>query len=54
MSIAYMENTNRTITDADREAAKRLRDLWSTFKKTNKLSQEKAAARIDMTQAAFS
>lgn len=50
-----MAGRQRTITDADRRAAAKVRDLWAEYQKRNPgISQESAAQRADMTQSAFS
>jgi len=54
MSMAYMAKPKRNISEADRAAAKRLRAIWAEFKKKTRLSQETAASRIGISQAAFS
>lgn len=45
----------RNISEADRAAAKRLRDLWASYRKAHPdLSQDKAGATIGFSQAVFS
>lgn len=49
-----MAKSKRNITEADRAAAKKLRALWDEYKKKTRISQETAASRLGMSQAAFS
>lgn len=46
--------TKRNITQADREKAKRFRDLWLKRKDALELTQKKAALRLNIAQASFS
>jgi transcriptional regulator with XRE-family HTH domain len=45
--------TRRIITEADVAAARRLRALWTTYKEKSGDTQERAGARIRLSQAAF-
>lgn len=50
-----MVKRHRNITDADRRAAEKVRDLWLSYQKSNPgVSQERAAALAGMGQSAFS
>jgi transcriptional regulator with XRE-family HTH domain len=50
-----MAERKRTLTDADKRAAAKVRSLWSEFQKKNPgMSQEDAAHRIGIGQSAFS
>jgi transcriptional regulator with XRE-family HTH domain len=50
-----MSSRKRTLTDADKKAAAKVRALWADFQKKNPgISQDAAAARAGMGQSAFS
>lgn len=49
-----MAKANRTITEADKVAAQRLRSIWTQKKRELGLTQEKAADILDMTQGGVS
>jgi transcriptional regulator with XRE-family HTH domain len=50
-----MAKRQRTLTDADRRAAAKVRGLWAEYQKKNPgVSQELAASRAGMGQSAFS
>ncbi len=50
-----MAARTRKVTDADKRAAAKLRELWADYKKKHPgVSQETAAGRAGMTQSAFS
>lgn len=55
MSIANMTKTKRNITEADRRAAGKLRELWAEYKrKHGGISQENAVGIIGYSQPVFS
>ncbi len=50
-----MTKRRRTITEADKRAARKLRVLWEKYRETNpRVSQEAAAARLGWSQSAWS